>query len=203
MPVNLQKGQKVELKKFDGGVLRRVVVGLGWDEATPQKTGLLGSLFGVQKTPQAIDCDASAFACVNGKVISNKDIVYFGNLTHQSGAIQHMGDNLTGEGNGDDEQIFVKLEDLPSAYDKVVFVVNIYQAEKRNQHFGMIQNAFIRVCDADTNQELCRYNLSENYQNMTAMVFGEIYRYNGQWKFNAIGQGTTDNDIRALARHFS
>ncbi|MDE7094417.1 MAG: TerD family protein, partial [Oscillospiraceae bacterium] len=159
--------------------------------------------FGVQKTPQAIDCDASAFACVNGKVISNKDIVYFGNLTHQSGAIQHMGDNLTGEGNGDDEQIFVKLEDLPSAYDKVVFVVNIYQAEKRNQHFGMIQNAFIRVCDADTNQELCRYNLSENYQNMTAMVFGEIYRYNGQWKFNAIGQGTTDNDIRALARHFS
>ncbi|MDE6708545.1 MAG: TerD family protein [Oscillospiraceae bacterium] len=202
MPVNLQKGQKVELKKSGGGILRRVVVGLGWDEATPQKAGLLSSLFGVQKT-QAIDCDASAFACVNGKVISNKDIVYFGNLTHQSGAIQHMGDNLTGAGDGDDEQIIVTLENLPSVYDKIVFVVNIYQARERNQHFGMIQNAFIRVCDADTNQELCRYNLSENYQNMTAMVFGEIYRYNEQWKFNAIGQATADNDIRALARRFS
>ncbi|MDE5792905.1 MAG: TerD family protein, partial [Oscillospiraceae bacterium] len=159
-------------------------------------------LFGVQKT-HAIDCDASAFACVDGKIISNKDIVYFGNLIHQSKAIQHMGDNLTGEGNGDDEQIIVNLESLPSAYDKVVFVVNIYQAKERNQHFGMIQNAFIRVCDADTNQELCRYNLSENYQNMTAMVFGEIYRHNGQWKFNAIGQATSDNDIKALARRFS
>ena len=202
MPVNLQKGQKVELKKSNGGALRRVVVGLGWDEAIAQKTSLFGSLFGGQKT-QAIDCDASAFACVNGKVISNKDIVYFGNLTHQSGAIQHMGDNLTGAGNGDDEQIIVNLEKLPSAYDKIVFVVNIYQARERNQHFGMIQNAFIRVCDGDTNQELCKYNLSENYQNMTAMIFGEIYRYNQQWKFNAIGQATADNDIKALARRFS
>lgn len=203
MPVSLQKGQKVELKKSGGSVLRQVVVGLGWDEATSQKaTGLFGALFGGQKQ-HAIDCDASAFVCVNGKIISNKDIIYFGNLSHQSRAVQHMGDNLTGAGDGDDEQIVVRLEDLPAEYDKIIFVVNIYQARERSQHFGMIRNAFIRVCDADTNQELCRYNLSDDYQGMTAMVFGEIYRHNGQWKFNAIGQGTSDNDIKSLARRFS
>jgi stress response protein SCP2 len=113
-----------------------------------------------------------------------------------------MGDNLTGAGDGDDEQIMVDLASLPSNYDKIVFVVNIYQAMQRHQHFGMIQNAFIRICDAETNKELCRYNLSENYSGMTAMIFGEIYRYNGKWKFNAIGQPTQDNDISALARRF-
>lgn len=202
MSVNLQKGQKVELRKSGGGTLRRVIVGLGWDEAPAQKTGLFGSLFGGQKQ-NPIDCDASAFVCMNGKLNSNKDIVYFAHLIHASHAVEHMGDNLTGAGEGDDEQIAVNLEALPANYDKIVFVVTIFQAQERKQHFGMIGNAFIRICDADTNQELCRYSLSDDYKGMTAMVFGEIYRYNGEWKFSAIGQGTSDNDVEALARRFS
>ena len=114
-----------------------------------------------------------------------------------------MGDNLTGAGDGDDEQIMVDLASLPVQFDRVVVVVNIYQAAQRRQHFGMIQNAFIRIYDYETNQELCRYNLSENYNGMTAMVFGELYRYNGAWKFNAIGEATSDNSITDLARRFS
>ena len=202
MSVNLVKGQKVNLQKDNGSQLRKVIIGLGWDEAQPQKSGgLLGNLFGATKT-QNIDCDASAFVCVSGKVVSNSDIVYFGNLKHVSGAVQHMGDNLTGNGAGDDEQIIVELQQLPQSYDKIIFVVNIYQAQSRNQHFGMIQNAYIRIVDADTNQEMCKYNLSDNYNGMTAMIFGEIYRNQGQWKFSAVGQGTTDNDIKSLASRF-
>jgi len=200
MGVNLVKGQKVDLRKSNGGELRKVIVGLGWDEAQQKSGGFLGGIFNAK--PQNIDCDASVFACVNGKLKSNADIVYFGNLKHGTGAIQHMGDNLTGAGAGDDEQVIVTLSSLPQEYDRIVFVVNIYQAKQRRQHFGMIQNAFIRICDADTNQELCRYNLSDNYDNMTAMIFGEIYRHNGQWKFNAIGQATDDNDITSLAAKF-
>ena len=192
MSVNLQKGQKVELRKDNGGSLRRVMVGLGWDEVK-QKRGFFAP------KPQDIDCDASAFLCMGGRLTSNQDVVYFGNLRHGSGAVAHMGDNLTGAGEGDDEQILVDLSVLPGQYDKIVFVVNIYQAAQRRQHFGMIQNAFIRICDAETNQELCRYNLSENYDGMTAMIFGELYLYKGQWKFNAIGQPTRDNSISELA----
>ncbi len=204
MSVNLQKGQKVELRKSDGGTLRKVVVGLGWDEAQPQqqKKGFLASLLGTSSTTNAIDCDATAIACINGKLVDNSDIVYFNNLNHKSGAIKHMGDNLTGAGDGDDEQIMVDLQQLPANYDKIVFVVNIYQARQRNQQFGMIQNAFIRILDCETNQELCKYNLSENYQGMTAMIFGEMYRHNGAWKFNAIGQATQDNDISSLASRY-
>lgn len=195
MSVNLQKGQKVELRKSDGGTLRRVMVGLGWDEVKRK-----GGFFAPK--PQDIDCDASAFVCVGGKLISNEDVVYFHNLTHSSGAVRHMGDNLTGAGEGDDEQILVDLSALPGQYDKIIFVVNIYQAQQRSQHFGLIQNAFIRICDAETNQELCKYNLSENYDGMTAMVFGELYLYKGQWKFNAIGQPSRDNSISELAARF-
>ena len=114
-----------------------------------------------------------------------------------------MGDNLTGDGEGDDEEIFIDLTKLPAKYDKLIFVVNIYEAAKRNQHFGMIHNAFIRICDRENNnQELCRYNLSENYDGMTAMVFGEMYLHNGDWKFNAVGQATQDNSISELVRRF-
>jgi stress response protein SCP2 len=195
MSVNLQKGQKVELRKSNGGTLRRVMVGLGWDEVQ-QRRGFFAP------KPQDIDCDASAFACMNGRLTTADDVVYFGNLRHRSGCIIHMGDNLTGAGDGDDEQIMVDLVSLSPNYDRIVFVVNIYQAMQRRQHFGMIQNAFIRICDAETGQELCRYNLSENYNNMTAMVFGELYRYNGVWKFNAIGQATQDNSVGDLSKRF-
>lgn len=195
MSVNLQKGQKVELRKSNGGDLRKVMVGLGWDEV--QRGGLFGG------RGQDIDCDASAILCKNGRAGGAGDLVYFGHLTHSSGAVRHMGDNLTGAGDGDDEQILVDLLRLPGEYDKIVFVVNIFQARERGQHFGMIRNAFIRICDGDSGQELCKYNLSENYNNMTAMIFGELYRYNGKWKFNAIGQATQDNSVHDLERRFS
>lgn len=184
MGINLQKGQKIDLTKGGGG-LRQVMVGLGWDEAE-QPRGFFAP------KPQPIDCDASAILCgANGRIVGN-DIsqccVYFGNLRHPSGAIVHQGDNLTGAGDGDDEQIMVNLPMVPSQVDKIVFVVNIYDARKRNQHFGLIRNAFIRLVDMDHHTEICRFNLSENYNNMTGLVVGEIYRKNGEWKFNAIGQ---------------
>ena len=199
MSVSLQKGQKISLTKGNEG-LSKVIIGLGWDEAAKSKGGLFGSLFG--SSGPAIDCDASAFVLQNGKLTDKKDIVYFGNLKHYTGTVQHMGDNLTGAGEGDDEQIVVDLARVPAEYDRIVLVVNIYQAVQRRQHFGMIQNAFIRIVDARNNQEMCRYNLSENYDNMTAMIFGEVYRNNGEWKFNAIGQATTDPGLVELARRY-
>lgn len=196
MAVNLQKGQKVELRKDTGGSLHRIMVGLGWDEVE-QKRGFFAP------KPQDIDCDASAIMCTNGHLMGTGDIVFYNNLTHASQAVRHMGDNLTGAGEGDDEQIFVDLDRLPQQYDKVIFVVSIYQAAERKQHFGLIRNAFIRICDGETNREICRYNLSENYDGMTAMVVGELYRYNNDWKFSAIGQPTRDNGISDLARRFT
>lgn len=134
--------------------------------------------------------------------MDGKDVIYFGNLQHRSGAVKHMGDNLTGAGDGDDEQIVIELNQVPAEYDRIVFVVNIYQAVQRHQHFGMIRNAFIRIVDARNGQELCKFNLSENYSNMTAMIFGEAYRHNGEWKFNAVGQGTTDPALPDLCRRY-
>ena len=113
-----------------------------------------------------------------------------------------MGDNLTGAGDGDDEQIVIDLAKVPAQYDRIVLVVNIYQAVQRRQNFGMIRNAFIRIVDGRTNQEMCRYDLSEDYTGMTAMIFGEVYRHDGEWKFNAIGQGTTDPGLGELARRY-
>ena len=200
MGVNLQKGQKVNLKKSDGQALSRIRIGLGWDPVKQKKGGLFGSIFG--GSAPDIDCDASVIVCKGGRLSGKNDIVYFGNLKHSSGAIVHTGDNLTGDGEGDDEQILVDLTAVPADYDKLVFVVNIYDCESRKQDFGMIANAFIRICDERTGEEFCRYNLSESYAGMTAMIFGEIYRHNGEWKFNAIGQGTTDTGLNALAKRY-
>ncbi len=138
----------------------------------------------------------------NGRFLDKKDLVFFGNLQHSSGTVLHMGDNLTGAGEGDDEQIVIDLSSVPQDYDKIVIVVNIYEAVKRRQHFGMIQNAFIRLVDQRNNNEMCRYNLTEDYSGMTAMIFGEVYRYNGEWKFNAIGQGTNNPTIGDLVRRY-
>lgn len=189
MAINLQKGQKIDLTKGKSG-LNKIMVGLGWDEVE-KKGGFLNRI-----VSQDIDCDASAILCgADGKLIS-KDIkttcVFYGNLRHSSGAIIHQGDNLTGAGDGDDEQIMVELNKVPGDIHKIVFVVNIYDANVRNQHFGMVRNAFIRLVNIADNSEICRYNLSENYNNMTGMIVGEIYRYNGEWKFNPIGQPVRD-----------
>ena len=200
MGVNLQKGQKVNLKKSDGQALSRIRIGLGWDPVEQKKGGLFGSIFG--GSAPDIDCDASVIVCKGGRLSGKGDVVYFGNLKHSSGAIVHTGDNLTGDGEGDDEQILVDLTAVPQDYDKLVFVVNIYDCDSRKQDFGMIANAFIRICDERTGEEFCRYNLSESYAGMTAMIFGEIYRYNGEWKFNAIGQGTKDKGLNELARRY-
>lgn len=194
MSVSLQKGQKVSLSKDNAG-LSKVIIGLGWDEVQRK-----GGFFAPK--PQAIDCDASVLVLKNGKLTDKGDIIYFGNLRHRSGTIEHMGDNLTGAGDGDDEQIVVDLSRVPAEYDKIVVVVNIYHAVQRKQHFGLIQNAFIRLVDARTNTEMCKYNLSEDYSGMTAMIFGEVYRYNGEWKFNAIGQGTTDPGLNELKNRY-
>jgi len=195
MSISLQKGQKVSLSKDNAG-LSRILIGLGWDEVQRKKKGLFAP------KPQEIDCDASALLLSSGRLAGKEDVVFFGNLQHKSGAVLHMGDNLTGAGDGDDEQIVVDLSRVPQQYDRIVIVVNIYQAMQRKQHFGLIQNAFIRICDGETNQELCKYNLSENYEGMTAMVFGELYLYKGQWKFNAVGQATRDNSVSELADRF-
>lgn len=195
MSVSLQKGQKVSLTKENTG-LSQVLVGLGWDEV-PQKRGFFG-----MKQQQDIDCDASAILLINGKLSGNGDLVYFGNLQHKSRMVQHMGDNLTGAGDGDDEQIIIDLAGMPKQYDRIVIVVNIYDAVRRKQHFGMIRNAFIRLVDGRTNREMCRYNLTEDYSGMTAMIFGEIYRYNGEWKFSAVGQGTNDPSLGDLCKRY-
>jgi len=194
MSVSLQKGQKVSLSKDNAG-LGRIVVGLGWDEVQKK-----GGFFAPK--PQAVDCDASAIMLRNGKLVDKGDLVYFGNLSHSTGTVTHLGDNLTGAGEGDDEQIIIDLANVPQVYDRIVIVVNIYQAVQRRQHFGLIQNAFIRLVDARNNNEMCRYNLTEDYSGMTAMIFGEVYRHNGEWKFSAIGQGTNDPGLGELSRRY-
>ena len=148
MSISLQKGQKVSLTKENAG-LSSVLIGLGWDEAKRMRGGFFSP------KPQPIDCDASALLLRGGRLIEQADIVYFGNLSHKTGTVRHMGDNLTGAGEGDDEQIIVDLDQLPAEYDRIVIVVNIYEANQRNQHFGMIENAFIRLVDGKTNQEMC------------------------------------------------
>jgi stress response protein SCP2 len=189
MAVNLTKGQKISLVKPGTAGLSRIMVGLGWDEVQ-QKRGLFAP------KPKDIDCDASVILCgADGKVVSpetNRCCIFFGNLRHPSGAIVHQGDNLTGAGEGDDEQIMVDLSMIPQEIQKLVFVVNIYDANVRGQHFGMIRNAFIRLVDLAGNNEICRFNLTEDYTGMTGLVVGEIYRRGGEWKFNAIGQGVAE-----------
>lgn len=200
MSVSLKKGQKVDLRKSSGESLNNITVGLGWDPMIPPKKGGFLGIFAPR--PEDFDCDASVFVCTNGKVECNADVVYFNNLVHSSKAIRHMGDNLTGNGEGDDEQVKVTLSKVPASYDKIVFVVTIYRATERKQHFGMLKNAFIRIVDDDTHTEMCRYDLVDNYDGMKSMIFAEVYRHDGGWKFNAIGQGTDDTSLPSLLKHY-
>ena len=196
MAISLQKGQKIDLTKGKAG-LSSLIVGLGWD---PVKKS--GGLFGFFKQ-ENIDCDASVLMLdENDKIHSASDVIYFGNKTSRCRSVIHSGDNITGEGDGDDEQIFVDLSKVPSNIHKLVFVVNIYACVERKQHFGMIQNAFIRIVDRSTNSELAHYNLTDDYSGLTAIFPGEIYRHNGEWKFSAVGEGTRDNAIDQIARRF-
>ncbi len=176
MPVNLQKGQKVSLTKGNPG-LSKVVIGLGWDVNQYDTGG-------------AFDLDAAAFLLGdNGKASMSEDFVFYGNLSHPTGCVQHMGDNLTGAGDGDDEQVKVDLTKVPADITKIAFTVTIYEAEQRRQNFGQVNNAFIRVYNEETGEELVRYDLAEDFSIETAVVFGELYKNNNEWKFNAIGCG--------------
>ncbi len=176
MPVNLQKGQKVSLTKGNPG-LSKVVVGLGWDVNQFDTGG-------------EFDLDAASFLQADtGKVSSQEDFVFYGNLKHPSGAVEHLGDNLTGAGDGDDEQIKVNLSMVPANITKIAFTVTIYEAEQRRQNFGQVNNAFIRIYNEETGEELLRYDLGEDFSIETAAVFGELYKNGSEWKFNAIGCG--------------
>jgi len=177
MGVSLSKGGNVSLTKEAGAAgLTAVTVGLGWDVRTTTGTDF--------------DLDASAIACdADGKVASDKHFVFFNNLTSPDGSIEHTGDNLTGEGEGDDEAIKVNVASVPAEIDKIVFPVSIYDGESRSQSFGQVRNAFIRVVNQVDNSELARYDLTEDASTETAMVFGELYRSGSEWKFRAVGQG--------------
>ena len=176
MSVNLTKGQKVSLTKGNPG-LKKIFVGLGWDVNSFD-------------TGADFDLDASAFLLTaSGKVGQSTDFVFYGNLNHPSGAVTHTGDNLTGEGEGDDEAIMVDLSLVPENIMKIAFTATIYDAEARRQTFGQVNNAYIRIYDEVTGQEILRYDLGEDFSVETAVVFGELYRNNGEWKFNAIGSG--------------
>ncbi len=188
MGINLSKGQKVDLTKGNPG-LKNIMVGLGWDVNAFDS--------GVD-----FDLDAAAFMLgADGKCPTEKEFVFYGNLKHTSGSVNHMGDNLTGEGDGDDEQIQIDLSKIPANIEKIAFTVTIYDADKRKQNFGQVSNAFIRIFDETTNAELIRYDLGEDFSIETAVVVGELYRNNGEWKFNAIGSGF-QGGLAALCGHF-
>lgn len=188
MPINLSKGQKVDLTKGNPG-LKNILIGLGWD--TNKYDG--GASF---------DLDSSVFMLdESGKVTSDADFVFYGNLKHSSGSVCHLGDNLTGEGDNDDEQVEIDLSKVPSNISKIDFTVTIYEAEERNQNFGQISNAYISVRDRDKNIELINFDLDEDFSVETSIVIAELYRHNGEWKFNAIGSGYSGG-LRALCLDF-
>ena len=188
MAVNLTKGQKVDLTKGNPG-LSKLLIGLGWD--VNKYDG--GSAF---------DLDTAAFLLDGaGKVAGDADFVFYGNLKHSSGGVEHLGDNLTGEGEGDDEQIKVNLSAVPASVEKIDFTVTIYEAEERRQNFGQVSNAFIRVVDESTGTELIRYDLGEDFSSETAVLVGELYRHNGEGKFNAVGSGF-QGGLEALCKNY-
>ena len=187
MSVSLTKGGNVSLTKEAPG-LTNVVVGLGWDVRTTTGTDF--------------DLDASAIAVgADGKVLSDKHFIFFNNLTSPDGTIEHTGDNLTGEGEGDDESVKVNLAAVPAEVDRIVFPVSIHDAENRGQSFGQVRNAFIRIVNQADGKEIARYDLSEDASTETAMVFGELYRSGSDWKFRAVGQGYSSG-LAGIARDY-
>lgn len=205
MAINLQKGQTINLEKtqFD---LTTVTIGLGWD--IKKTGGLLGSLMGGTKD---YDLDAIAFlldsndkvASLGGEKLQGSDVIFFNNQRHPSGQIWLTGDNRTGAGDGDDEQIIVKLNGLDTRYQRIVFLVSIYQGQQNKQHFGMVENAYIRAVDA-RGIEMARFSLSgdSSYNGMCSMIFAEVYRKDGGWKFRALGNPyQTDQFVHLLQNY--
>jgi tellurium resistance protein TerD len=187
MGISLSKGGNISLSKTDP-TLKNVMVGLGWD-ARPTE----GMDF---------DLDASAFMVKeDGKVRSDGDFIFYNQTKSSCGSVEHTGDNRTGAGEGDDEVIIVLLDKVPADIYRIVFTVTIHEADLRKQNFGQVSHAFVRIVNKDTNNEVTRYDLSEDASIETAMVFGEIYRHSGEWKFRAVGQGYAGG-LAALARQY-
>lgn len=188
MPINLSKGQKVSLTK-DNPSLKNIMVGLGWD-------------INAFDSGTDFDLDTAAFMVDDsGRCPSEKEFIFYGNLEHSSGSVKHMGDNLTGGGDGDDEQIMIDLSLIPQNISKIAFTVTIYDADNRRQNFGQVSNSFVRIVDQATGQEMIRYDLGEDFSIETAIVVGELYRNGAEWKFNAIGSGF-QGGLAALCGHF-
>jgi len=187
MAISLSKGGNLSLTKTDPS-LSKILIGLGWDERATD-----GGDF---------DLDASAFLLnITGKVRSEADFIFYNQLRSADGSVEHTGDNRSGQGDGDDEVIKVDLSRVPADVDKIVMTVTIHDADARRQNFGQVANAFIRVVNEMTGQEVVRFDLAEDYSTETAMVFGELYRHNGEWKFRAVGQGYAGG-LRAMCQQF-
>ncbi len=187
MGIKLKKGGNISLTK-QAPNLEKIRIGLGWDAR-----GAAGAQF---------DLDASAFLLgANGKVLSEKDFIFYNQLKTEDGSVQHTGDNRTGAGEGDDETIKVNLKALSDTYQKIAVTVTIDEAAARKQNFGQVSNAYVRILDDSNGNEICRYDLSEDYSVETGMIFGELYRHNGEWKFRAVGQGY-QNGLHGLCLQF-
>ncbi|WP_330457619.1 TerD family protein [Streptomyces sp. NBC_00820] len=187
MGVTLAKGGNVSLSKAAPN-LTNVLIGLGWDARST--------------TGAPFDLDASALLCgAGGRVLGDEWFVFYNQLRSPDGSVEHTGDNLTGEGDGDDESVMVNLPEVPPQCEKIIFPVSIHMADERSQTFGQVSNAFIRVVNQADGQELARYDLSEDASTETAMIFGELYRYQGEWKFRAVGQGYASG-LRGIALDF-
>jgi stress response protein SCP2 len=196
MAINLKKGQRISLTKEDPS-LQQIMCGLGWDVASKP-----GGFWGGTKE---FDLDSSVL-CLDGnkKLLDVKNIIYFGNLRHSSGAIAHQGDNLTGAGEGDDEIINIDLPLIPSNIVYLLFAINIYKCNERRQDFGMVENAFVRLVNRNSNKELARYNLSgAEYQGMTGMILAEVYRHNDEWKMAAVGNGFKIATLADIAKLYT
>ncbi len=187
MAISLQKGGNTSLSRTNPG-LNRIRVGLGWDVRVT--------------SGDAFDLDASAFLLgESGKIRSSADFIFYNQLKSSCGSVEHTGDNRTGEGDGDDETINVMLNSVPADVQKIAFTVTIHDQEGRGYNFGQVSSAFVRIVDDANNEEMARFDLSEDASTNTAMIFGELYRHNGEWKFRAVGEGFTGG-LEALAKNY-
>lgn len=187
MAISLSKGGNLSLSKTDPN-LNKVIVGLGWDARSTDG--------------QDFDLDASAFLLNNTKKVRGEhDFIFYNQMRSVEGAVEHTGDNRTGEGDGDDEAVKIELKKVPADVETIAITVTIHDAEQRRQNFGQVQNAFIRIVNAETNNELVRFDLNEDFSTETAMIFGELYRHNGEWKFRAVGQGYAGG-LKAMCHNY-
>lgn len=202
MAISLQKGQKIDLQKKDGSQLTNILVGLGWKEAKRS-----GGLMGIFKQKVDVDIDASVLMLgEDGKIPSKEEVIFFNHKEHPTKCIHHCGDNLVGGKMGgmeDSEQVQVDLTKVPQNIARIVFVVNIYDCINRKQHFGLVEDAYIRIVDKGNNETIASYNLTEDYSGKTSMIVGEIYRSNNTWKFNAVGQPGYEPGIGDLVKNYT